>query len=1002
MRTLIIILASAIQVGSAWADVVNPLPFDLLYVRAPRPSNGPMPGHPENGASVWPDTVRPLTPDAGAVLVRLRPDGTRQVIFPLESHRPLLDTPGGSPLSVGSVSDPNVSFDGQRVLLTWYHDLTTGNPQRGGLSAAGADLYVLDLGTLQAQRLTTQRHTPNLGNGANFGPGPNSNLPRIGVFNTGGTWAPGGTIVFTSTRNNVLPPKVMDVGQRTLQLFRMDADGANPELVGHLNLAMALHPQVLADGRIMFSSWEEQGLRDERNFPLWIIEPDGRAWNSLSGFAEFGITHHFATQMPGGDIVVTRYYNLNNNGFGDLIRYPLDPPGPDFLTGDPPPFGPIPFARRDPGQPGELRRVLTPWTTPDDFPAPCPGREHDPYGSAEPGQCAGTARRGKVTQPVAVPPLPGVGGPAAEILVAYSPGPANHNGIYQGTGTAFPWYHGEIRLIPDGSVVPTPPANVPGPPSGMPLVVRELGFNLQWPRPVVPWSALHGASEPPLRPGPNDSQIIATGLVPGEPFGLVGSSSLIWRETEPALGPWWGDRDPWNPGNLETVYSWVRQGADAGVYGDDDIWGLRVLAMEPQTDRSYPWNSIEYLAVGGERLRILGEVPTRGAASGKPPGATSMLPDGSIAPDTSFLVKLPADVPFTFQTIDRNGLTLNMAQTWHQLRPGEARWDCGGCHAHSKQPMPFPGTAASSPTYPVRDLARTTPLFVPAAGGGEPTVQAVASPQVTVEYFADVLPVFESRCASCHGASSPAAGLPLTAAAGTIAGWPATIHRLLFNGAGAAPPVQPTRLVRSYQARQSLLVWALWGARLDGRSNADRPDDLDFAGHPPIPGLSSAERLTVARWIDLGTPVELVAWNQPGQPPGQQAFWGFHEDDLRPTLVVRPAADAASEPVSVIQISAFDTASGVNPATLRVTASHALGGVPAGTNLAAGLALDPSGSVASLSLPSAIPPGSPIVVTVRVRDHAGNETVVERRWRMPGDLLFANGFEAGGGAGTAP
>src|SRR5438552_1287862 len=50
-----------------------------------------------------------------------------------------------------------------------------------------------------------------------------------------------------------------------------------------------------------------------------------------------------------------------------------------------------------------------------------------------------------------------------------------------------------------------------------------------------------------------------------------------------------------------------------------------------------------------------------------------LAPDGN--PDTRFLAKAPADVPFTFQTLDKDGTVLNMAQTWHQLRPGEARND---------------------------------------------------------------------------------------------------------------------------------------------------------------------------------------------------------------------------------------------------------------------------------------------------------------------------------------
>src|SRR5262249_57023817 len=50
---------------------------------------------------------------------------------------------------------------------------------------------------------------------------------------------------------------------------------------------------------------------------------------------------------------------------------------------------------------------------------------------------------------------------------------------------------------------------------------------------------------------------------------------------------------------------------------------------------------------------------------------------------------------FTFQTLDKRGMVLNMAQTWHQLRPGEVRTNCGGCHAHSQQPTPFERTAAA-------------------------------------------------------------------------------------------------------------------------------------------------------------------------------------------------------------------------------------------------------------------------------------------------------------------
>ena len=115
--------------------------------------------------------------------------------------------------------------------------------------------------------------------------------------------------------------------------------------------------------------------------------------------------------------------------------------------------------------------------------------------------------------------------------------------------------------------------------------------------------------------------------------------------------------------------------------------------MEPNTHRSYgPNEGRQFESHASERLRILGEIPLRKTGPG---GAPILDAEGN--PDTSVLLKIPADTPFTFQTLDRNGMVLNMAQTWHQVRPGEMRADCGGCHAHSQSPLAFEGTAAAQP-----------------------------------------------------------------------------------------------------------------------------------------------------------------------------------------------------------------------------------------------------------------------------------------------------------------
>ena len=127
--------------------------------------------------------------------------------------------------------------------------------------------------------------------------------------------------------------------------------------------------------------------------------------------------------------------------------------------------------------------------------------------------------------------------------------------------------------------------------------------------------------------------------------------------------------------------------------------------MEPTTDRQRgPKSGRTFRSHANERLRILGEIPVRKF----PPASTSIAlqkekeqggqptdPDGN--PDTSFLARIPADVAFTFQTLDRYGMVLNMAQTWHQLRPGEVRNDCGGCHAHSQKPTLFRDTSGGEP-----------------------------------------------------------------------------------------------------------------------------------------------------------------------------------------------------------------------------------------------------------------------------------------------------------------
>ena len=122
-----------------------------------------------------------------------------------------------------------------------------------------------------------------------------------------------------------------------MQLFVMDDDGANVEKIGHLNVGQALHPVVLKDGRIIFSSLESQGMHDSIGWGIWSIHPDGTNWEPVVSALSLGgaaIPFHFQTQLSDGSIVVENYYIQNMGGFGTYFKLPAQPPEGT------PPFGP--------------------------------------------------------------------------------------------------------------------------------------------------------------------------------------------------------------------------------------------------------------------------------------------------------------------------------------------------------------------------------------------------------------------------------------------------------------------------------------------------------------------------------------------------------------------------------------------------------------------------------------------------------------------------------------
>src|SRR5438132_3893970 len=99
-----------------------------------------------------------------------------------------------------------------------------------------------------------------------------------------------------------------------------------------------------------------------------------------------------------------------------------------------------------------------------------------------------------------------------------------------------------------------------------------------------------------------------------------------------------------------------------------------------------------------------------------------------------------------------------MAQTWHQVRPGEVRNNCGGCHAHSQQPLKIETTYAGRPEYKPIDLTKMVTLLT--KNSSSETVLRTNQPgAVNVEFYRDIRPMLQRSCVSCHTQSNaPVAG----------------------------------------------------------------------------------------------------------------------------------------------------------------------------------------------------------------------------------------------------
>jgi len=264
---------------------------------------------------------------------------------------------------------------------------------------------------------------------------------------------------------------------------------------------------------------------------------------------------------------------------------------------------------------------------------------------------------------------------------------------------------------------------------------------------------------------------------------------------------------------------------------------------------------------------------------------------------------------------------------------------------------------------------------------------------VTVEYYRDIKPIFARSCTACHTEKAgriPDGNLVLDdddtpikayqrAGIGFDVTVPVSYARLAVDVVGKwgypslrrqgwqTTPEAASRYIVAMQSRRSLLIWKVFGERLDGWQNDDMPYEtipgdpksLRYKGQPvqdtprnremshvgytggimPPPEavtsglvapLSDEDRLTLVRWVDLGAPVDLTY--DPKNPNKRSTGWFL--DDQRPTLALTYPRVGLNQSFDRILIGVHDLGTGLDMNSLKVTADVSLDGVSSGKNAA--------------------------------------------------------------------
>lgn len=879
MKYLILLSLMLVSIGNLFAQVPQ-VDYDIIYVRYPLGDQSD-PNNPTFLA--MPQGEKAYAIDAGADLVLLKPDGTEEILVDCGT--------------TCSVYDPFISYDATTVYYTLI-DQFDEFPQSAN---------ALTRGLLYKIHLDEQPYTPiqltfdesfesdkYAGNssGGDFLADAHRNMRDMAPVPL-----EDGRILFTSNRSAFVGYNSLadEIGRGSVQeLWVMDdhegelntAELANMRKLDMGTLHMVQHPLQLKDGRIAFTTWQDAGTRYQYSMsPIFTIHPDG---TNLQQFTEphwrQKWLEHFLTQLPNEDVVWALYYPSFDYGFGVIQKAPIGTGNknspPDYLSGSVKQRwthnGNL-ISKRGFDRKGTI--VLTPHTSPADAPAP--------------------NESGKYSYPSVAP--------NGNLLVAYSTGYVNFFNSACNPDQCDALASG-IYMIPNAM------NNIITDPNQLIKIKDDLAYNEIFARAVVPYQSIYGIPKPNHIPWDRSNT--------NGPTAIVGTSSMINRESAPIGDSFFQANGETNGRENVQSTNWIIQGADAGIYNDDEIWGVRIVKtphkpftkpINKSQDTArfnevvpYHTNSVttdiiaRYGAIHDERWEIIGEFPLAHTASTDAQGNR----------DTSWKALIPADTPTFIQAINNRGMTLNSELTWRGLKAGEKRVDCGGCHMHSGEGLSY-ATTQSGQDAPIQNITGITnndpriqdsiwdlttgsiPVLV-----DEGTTGFISQRALDVEFYRDIEPIITTGCAGCHDGVTQTPDLSMTGG---------DLWLELTRANGYNDIVQQSLYVRAQQSRASLLTWIMYNERLDGRTNDTWNDDYDYPENHPTMNFTMAQKLQVSRWIDLGNPTNF---------PNETSGFEYTADATLPVVTeVFPMSTSFN---NHYHVGIIDADSGINWSTLLV------------------------------------------------------------------------------------